>query len=237
MTRYISPFVLLAAVSLSPDLSAQSNFSSPNAPEVCASCEHECEQNNRFASKQERLRIAAETRMLENRARRDRAAARLLQSQRAVAQEEKRRIQADRRAILSEAKQREWAHRSANVTLNNLTGNLHRHHTLVLQNVTGIDPKHTVAQVHQILANGQGLDFVNPLKIKRKYRTHKNLDPSFIRTRGVLHASIHRETLNEYGRFVRLVVKDHTGSIVYDARYENMHFGEMLAPLEGMPSL
>ncbi len=161
----------------------------------------------------------------------------MINAQRELAREEQQRVQAERRAILSEAKQREWDHRRANVSLDNLSMNLGRYHTVVLTSVTGVDTKHTVAQAHQILSQNNLLEFVNPLKIKRKFRTHKRLKADFTQQSGVLQASLHREVLNEYGRFVRLVVRNHTGKIVYDARYENVHFGEMLAPLQGMASL
>ena len=32
------------------------------------------------------------------------------------------------------------------------------------------------------------------------------------------------------------VVRNHLGKVVYDARYENVRFGEMLAPLQGVAS-
>ena len=239
MTRFTFPFVLIAAVSMSTPIAAQTNESQPNAPATTVQCNHDDDRhaNHCTSSREERRRIAAETRMLENRARRDRAQTRMINAQRELAREEQQRVQAERRAILSEAKQREWDHRRANVSLDNLSMNLGRYHTVVLTSVTGVDIKHTVAQAHHILSQNNLLEFVNPLKIKRKFRTHKRLKADFTHQSGVLQASLHREVLNEYGRFVRLVVRNHTGNIVYDARYENVHFGEMLAPLQGMASL
>jgi hypothetical protein len=239
MTRFTLPFFLIAAVSMSNPIAAQTNESQPNAPVIAITCDHDDDRHSHPCtnSREERRRIAAETRMLENRAKRDRAQTRMIHAQRELARDEQRRVQAERRAILSEAKQREWDHRRANVLRDKLSMNLRNYHTVVLTSVTGIDPKHTVAQAHQILTQNNPLEFVNPLKIKRKFRTHKRLKAGFVEQVGVLQATLHREALNEYGRFVRLVVRNHTGDIVYDARYENVHFGEMLAPLQGMAPL
>ncbi len=175
----------------------------------------------------------AEARMLDASARRAQAATKVLQAQRALIREEQRRVQASRQATLSEAKQREWEHRRAEVKIDRLTPHLESYSAIVLTSVTGVNAKQSVAQIAEVLSTENGLDFVNPLKLKRKYRTHRKLDPGFVYRPDVLRASFHRETLHEFGRFVHLIVRDHRGKVVYDARFENVHFAEMLAPLTG----
>ena len=175
----------------------------------------------------------AEARLLEANARQVQAATKALNAQRALLIEEQHRVRASRQAIVSEAKQREWDQRRAEVKLDHLTGHLRDYNAVVLTSVTGVNPKHSIAQVAGVLSGQNALNFVNPLKVKRKYRTHRKLAPDYVFRPGVLRASLHRETLNEYGRFVHLIVRDHNGAVVYDARFENVHFAEMLAPLSG----
>ena len=188
-------------------------------------------------SVEERQRLAAERRMLEEQARRARAETRLMNAQRSAIHAERRRIQAERIATLSEAKQREWAHRSADVAVDLLTANAGRYHTVVLTSVTGLNTKESVRQIYDALHGNASIAFVNPLKVKRKYRTHRKLPTGYAQTTGVLRMQFHRERLNEFGRFVRMTLVDHTGKVVYEARYENMHYGEMLAPVQGISAL
>ncbi len=233
MIRHHLPLVILAAAVMTGPTFAQPTVNRPNAPEPSQVCLDECEQHNCEVSRLERRKRDAEARLLEANARRAQAATRALNAQRALIREEQHRVRANRQAILSEAKQREWEQRRAEVKLDNLTAHLDDYTTVVLTSVTGVNPKHSVAQVSNVLSGLDGLIFVNPLKIKRKYRTHRDLAPGLVYSPGVLRASLHRETLNEYGRFVHLTVRDHLGKVVYDARYENVHFAEMLAPLSG----
>lgn len=237
MTHSALPLLALATLTLHLPVHAQhhGNTPVPQSPSV-THCQHEDAQTCSI-SNEERRRLNAEARMLEAQAQRLRAETRALEAQRALAREEQRRIQVDRQAALSAAKQQEWKHRSVTVTTDALTGNTHRYHSLVLSSVTGHEPRHTITQVHDCLAQPSDLEFINTLKIKRRLRTQRNLPAGFTSQAGVLTAHIHREPLNEFGRFVRIVVRDHRGSIVYDARFENVHFGEMLAPLQGRPTL
>jgi Skp family chaperone for outer membrane proteins len=238
MTHFQFPFLAALALMISSPVTARAQVSehAPHSPNT-VHCSNDDDRHECAISNAERRRLAAETHMLNMQARRMQAETQMLNAQRSLAREERRRIQTERQAALSAAKQREWSHRRADVKVDQLKAHLTRAHTIVLTGVTGIDAKETVEQTHQILSGSGGLDFINPLKIKRKYRTHKQLPAGFIQRPGVLQAHIHREVLNEHGRFVRLVVKDHTGAVVYDARYENVHFGEMLAPLQGVTAL
>lgn len=235
-----STIPLLAAVMIMHSVTAaaqvQVGVHAPKHPNT-VHCSNDDDPHACSLSSEERRRIAAETQMLNARTRRMHAETQMLNAQRSLAREEQRRMQTERQAALSAAKQREWSYRRAEVKVDNLADHFKRSHTLVLTGVTGIDTKETVAQAHHILSVPGRLEFVNPLKIKRKFRTHKRLPAGFIHRPGVLQAHIHRETLNEYGRFVRLIVKDHTGDVIYDARYENVHFGEILAPLQGVAAL
>lgn len=207
---------------------------SDNATAQTTAC---CDNDHHAISDEERRRNAAEARMLEAQARRERAEMRMLQAQRAVMREEQRRIKAHSQAMLSEAKQREWAHRSADVAVDLLTANAGRYHTVVLTSVTGLNTKESVRQIYDALHGNASIAFVNPLKVKRKYRTHRKLPTGYAQTTGVLRMQFHRERLNEFGRFVRMTLVDHTGKVVYEARYENMHYGEMLAPVQGISAL
>ncbi|MCH1576467.1 MAG: hypothetical protein L7S67_09350 [Flavobacteriales bacterium] len=233
MIRHHLPLVLLAAAVMTSPAFAQPNLNRPNAPEPSLACLEDCEQHDCEASRQARRKLDAEARLLEANARRAQAATNALNAQRALIREEQHRVRASRQAIVSEAKQREWEQRRAEVKLDQLTGHLGDYNAVVLTSVTGVNPKHSVAQVAEVLSGLDALNFVNPLKIKRKYRTHRNLAPDYVYRPGVLRASLHRETLNEYGRFVHLILRDHKGTVVYDARFENVHFAEMLAPLSG----
>lgn len=237
MMRLQFPLALLAAVFMTSPVDAQPTLDRPNAPDPVSACLGECEQHVCETSREARRKMDAEARLLEARARRTQAATRTLQAQRALIREEQQRVRANKQAILSEAKQREWEHRRAEVKLDDLTGRLHDFRAVVLVAVTGVHPKESVAQTAEILTSQNSLEFVNPLKIKRKHRTHRKLAPDFVHRPGVLRASLHRETLNEYGRFVHLVIRDHNGKLVYDARYENVHFSEMLGALTGATAL
>lgn len=233
----ISLLALIVLMSTLPTSAQIQNGEYAHHAPNTASCKHDEDPQECALSEDERRRLAAETHMLNMQARRMQAETHMLNAQRSLAREEQRRIQTERQAALSEAKQREWSHRRADIKVDQLNAHLARTHSIVLTGVTGVEAKQTVEQAHQILSGSSGPEFINPLKIKRKYRTHKRLPVGFIQRPGVLQAHIHREVLNEYGRFVRLVVKDHTGTVVYDARYENVHFGEMLAPLQGVAAL
>lgn len=229
MTRFTTSlaFLLLAV----PAVSLAQN---DNATAHTTAC---CDNEHHAISDEERRRQAAEARMLEAQARREQAQTRMLHAQRAVMREEQRRIKAHSQAMLSEAKQREWEHRSAEVVVDLLTDHAHRYQTVVLTSVTGQNPKESVRHIHDALHGNASIAFVNPLKIKRKYRTHRKLPLGYAQTTGVLRMQFHREPLNEFGRFVRLTLVDHTGKVVYEARYENMHYGEMLAPVQGVSAL
>lgn len=237
MMRFQFPLALFAAAVMTSPSFAQPTLERPNAPDPASACLGECEQHDCEPSREARRMMDAEARLLEANARRAQAATRTLQAQRALIREEQERVRANKQAILSEAKQREWEHRRADVKLDDLTDRLHDYRAVVLTSVTGVHPKQSVAQAAEILSGQGNLEFVNPLKIKRKYRTHRKLAPDFVYRHGVLRATLHRETLNEYGRFVHLVIRDHNGKVVYDARYENVHFAEMLAPLSGTATL
>ena len=232
MTRFATPLaaLLLAAPTLSQ---AQADDTMTVQDAVC--CTHHDEPQTLTA--EERRRLDAEARMLEAKAAKERAEAHMMTAQRAVMREEQRFIEAHRLATLSAAKQKEWKHRLADVRIDRLTPEMHRHHTVVLTSVTGVDTKESVQHISDALAGNTALQFVNPLKIKRKYRTHRKLPLGFEQRPGVLRMQLHREPLNEFGRFVRLTLVDHTGAVVYEAHYENMHYGEMLAPLQGVSIL
>ena len=233
MIRHHLPLVLFAAAVMTSPSLAQSNLNRPNAPETASACLNDFEQHDCEASRQAQRKMDAEARLLEANARQVQAATKALNAQRALLIEEQQRVRASRQAIVSEAKQREWDQRRAEVKLDHLTGHLRDYNAVVLTSVTGVNPKHSIAQVAGVLSGQNALNFVNPLKVKRKYRTHRKLAPDYVFRPGVLRASLHRETLNEYGRFVHLIVRDHNGAVVYDARFENVHFAEMLAPLSG----
>ena len=161
----------------------------------------------------------------------------MLHAQRAVMLEEQRRVKAQSQALLSAAKQREWEHRHAEVKVDLLTHNIRRFHTVVLTSVTGQKAKESVQHISEAMEGNTSLALVNPLRIKRKFRTHRKLPLGFENRPGVLRMQFHREPLNEFGRFVRMTLVNHTGEVVYEAHYENMHFGEMLAPLQGISTL
>lgn len=231
MTRFAFPLaaLFLAAPTLSQ---AQSDDTMTVQDAVCCT-----ETNHHDVTEEDRLRTLAETRMLNAETRRKQAEIRMLNAQRDVIREEQRRIKAHSQAMLSAAKQKEWEHRLADVRIDRLTPEMHRHHTVVLTSVTGVGTKESVQHISDALAGNTALQFVNPLKIKRKYRTHRKLPLGFEQRPGVLRMQLHREPLNEFGRFVRLTLVDHTGTVVYEAHYENMHYGEMLAPLQGVSVL
>lgn len=231
MTRFATPLaaLLLAAPTLSQ---AQADDTMTAQDAVCCT-----ETSHHDVTEEDRLRTLAETRMLNSETRRKQAEIRMLNAQRDVIREEQRRIKAHSQAMLSAAKQKEWEHRLADVRIDRLTPEMHRHHTVVLTSVTGVGTKESVQHISEALAGNTALQFVNPLKIKRKYRTHRKLPLGFEQRPGVLRMQLHREPLNEFGRFVRLTLVDHTGAVVYEAHYENMHYGEMLAPLQGVSIL
>lgn len=231
MTRFAFPLaaLLLAAPTLSH---AQADDTINVQDAVCCR-----ETNHHDVTEEDRLRTLAETRMLNAETRRKQAEIRMLNAQRDVIREEQRRIKAHSQAMLSAAKQKEWEHRMADVRIDRLTPEMHRHHTVVLTSVTGVGTRESVKHISDALAGNTALQFVNPLKIKRKYRTHRKLPLGFEQQPGVLRMQLHREPLNEFGRFVRLTLVDHTGAVVYEAHYENMHYGEMLAPLQGISVL
>ena len=238
MTYHTTPLLALLMLAMVPTGTAQKPYHlhGPQPPNI-NHCPHEEDNEQECSdSRDDQRRMNIEDALLQAETRRMQAETRMLNAQRAIAREEQRRIQAERQAALSAAKQQEWKYWSADVMRDELTNNIDRYHSIVLTSVTGINTKHTVEQASEILSAPTGLEFINPLKIKRKYRTHRKLPADFIHRPGVLQAQIHREKLNEYGRFVRLVVRNHLGKVVYDARYENVHFGEMLAPLQGVAS-
>ena len=230
MTRFTSALAALLLMAPMLPLRAQSD-STPSQATAC------CNDDHHAVSDEERRRHAAEARMLDAQARRERAEAQMLHAQRAVMREEQRRIKAHSQAMLSEAKQREWEHRMADVRVDLLTGDAQRYHTVILTSVTGQTPKESVRHIAEALGGSATLKFINPLKIKRKYRTHRKLALGTETRPGVLRMQLHREPFNEFGRFVRLTLIDHTGTVVYEAHYENMHYGEMLAPLQGVSLL
>ena len=230
MSRTILAALLLAAPALTR---AQDDDTTRDKDTVCCAQQvHKCD-----ISDEERDRHTAEARMLDARAIRERAQAHMLNAQGAMLWEEQRRIKAQRLALLSAAKQSEWEHFMVDVRVDLLTGNIRRYHTVVLTSVTGEKPKESVKDIAEAMGGNTALELVNPLKIKRKYRTHRKLPFGFDTRPGVLRMQLHRELLNEFGRFVRLTLVDHTGTVVYEAHYENMHYGEMLAPLQGLSAL
>lgn len=172
--------------------------------------------------------------MMRSHADRMESESRLLETQRMLLRDQQELIQAERSALESAAWQAEWAHRRTEVLVDLLSEGQIECHTVVLSSVTGPLPSESVRNITELLSTHPSLEFVNPLKIRRRYRTHRALDEEFTRRPGVVQLQLHREPLNLHGRFVRVTVTDHTGRLIHEAHHENRHYTEMLDPLLGM---